>query len=42
MGESLRTALVGAARRYVMDAWAKFCAQPAPAGDNVVGLRAAG
>jgi len=29
-------------RRHVMDAWAKFCAQPAPAGGNVVGLQEAG
>jgi hypothetical protein len=29
-------------RRKVMDDWATFCAQPAPAGDNVRPIRAAG
>jgi integrase len=27
-------------RRQVMDAWAKFCAQPVPVGDNVLRIRA--
>lgn len=30
-----------AKRRQLMEAWAKFCARPAPAGDNVRPLRAA-
>jgi integrase len=29
-------------RAEVMEAWARFCAQPAPAGDNVRAIRAAG